>query len=109
MDLEKTSLPVSGAPETQISPPFAVIDIGSTSIRMVIAEVHPDGSIRTLEFVHQTVPLGKDTFTVGSISRDNIDNSIKVLKHFRQICNEYHIPPDGHLRCRDHRGTRSGQ
>ena len=46
----------------------AVIDVGSTSIRMAVAQIHDDGSYRTLDSLNQSVAIGSDTFTHGSIS-----------------------------------------
>ena len=51
----------------------AVIDIGTTSVRMAIAEISPAGTIQILEHLSQAVNLGKDTFTRGRIHRDTIE------------------------------------
>lgn len=78
--------------------PYAVIDIGSTSIRMIIAQVYPDGTLKTLEFLHQSVTLGKDTFTKGYITHEGIEECVKTLKSFRQVLDDYQIQYDKHLR-----------
>ena len=41
----------------------AVIDIGTSSIRMAIAEIDEEGNIRLLDRLQQAVSLGKDSFT----------------------------------------------
>ena len=41
----------------------AVIDIGTTSVRMAIAEINTAGTIQILEHLSQAVDLGKDTST----------------------------------------------
>ena len=51
----------------------AVIDIGATSIRMAIAEIHENGSVRTLDTLTQSVNLGKDTFTRNAIRKETIE------------------------------------
>ena len=51
----------------------AVIDIGSTSIRMAIAEILASGEVRRLETVSQGVTLGKDTFTTGAIKPETTE------------------------------------
>jgi len=71
--------------------PVAVIDIGSSSIRMDIAEVSLDGTVRMLDSLQQEVSLGSDTFTQGTISQESIENCVTVLKSFKTILNEYHI------------------
>ena len=57
----------------------AVIDIGASSLRMQIAEIRPDGSIRNLESFSQALSLGKDTFSAGTIARETIENCVHVL------------------------------
>ena len=52
--------------------PAAVIDIGTSSIRMAIAEIDSAGGVRTLETLSQAVNLGKDTFTKGTIEKATI-------------------------------------
>ena len=43
----------------------AVIDIGTTAIRMAIAEIKDTGEVYTLETLSQEVNLGKDVFIKG--------------------------------------------
>ncbi len=76
----------------------AVIDIGTTSIRMAIAEISSNGSIQVLEHLSQAVNLGKDTFTRGQIHRDTIEECVQVLKSYQHILNEYGIQSADDLR-----------
>ncbi|MBC8355259.1 MAG: Ppx/GppA family phosphatase [Planctomycetes bacterium] len=71
--------------------PVAVIDIGTTSIRMAIAEIDEQGSARVLETLQQAVGLGKDTFTNGRIGKATIEECVKVLRSYRQMLTEYKI------------------
>ncbi|MDA1015458.1 MAG: Ppx/GppA phosphatase family protein [Planctomycetota bacterium] len=71
--------------------PVAVIDIGTTSIRMAIGEIGGDGHVRTLERLSQAVPLGKDTFTRGSIKQSTRENCVRVLRSYRRKLAEYDI------------------
>lgn len=71
--------------------PVAVVDIGATSIRMAIAEIAPDGAIRTLETLTQAVNLGRNTFTRGSIARSTIEECVHVLKTYRRVLEQYNI------------------
>lgn len=83
--------------ETPASPPpggtkpVAVIDIGTASIRMAIAEIRPDGSVRQLEALAQSVNLGKDTFIRGTISKETAEECVRVLNSYRRILREYQI------------------
>ena len=69
----------------------AVIDIGASSLRMQIAEIRSDGSIRKLESFSQALSLGKDSFSEGVIARDTIENCVHVLSIYRAKLDEYEI------------------
>ena len=69
----------------------AVIDLGSTSIRMAVAQINADGSYQTLDTLHQSVSIGSDTFSKGQISRRTIEESVKVLRNFLSVLAEYRI------------------
>lgn len=71
--------------------PVAVIDIGTTSIRMEIAEINEANGVRTLEKLSQAVSIGKDTFSRGMISKPIIEDCVRVLKSYRQLLREYQI------------------
>ena len=79
--------------------PMAVIDIGTTSVRMAIAQVGPDGTMHLLDRLQQAVSLGKDTFTTGTIEPNTIEECAQGLKSFCKVLEEYDIAPDSrHLR-----------
>ena len=69
----------------------AVIDIGSSAIRMVIAEVGAKDEIRMIENLHKPVPFGKDVFTTGSISRQVMHEGVAILKNFKSTIDSYGI------------------
>ncbi|MEX0819680.1 MAG: Ppx/GppA phosphatase family protein [Pirellulaceae bacterium] len=71
--------------------PVAVIDIGTTSVRMAIAEIDAQGDVRILETLQQAVSLGKDTFTTGRIGKATIEECVRVLRSYRQLLTEYQI------------------
>jgi exopolyphosphatase/guanosine-5'-triphosphate,3'-diphosphate pyrophosphatase len=70
---------------------LAVIDIGSSAIRMMIAEVADRGEIRTLENLQMHVPLGKDVFSSGRISTPTLREAIRVLRNFKSALDEYGV------------------
>jgi exopolyphosphatase/guanosine-5'-triphosphate,3'-diphosphate pyrophosphatase len=78
--------------------PAAVIDIGTSSIRMAIAEIDSAGGVRTLETLSQGVNLGKDTFTKGVIEKATIEKCVEVLKSYRRRLEEYQIARDDQIR-----------
>jgi len=69
----------------------AVIDIGSSAVRMVIAELSPDGAVRTLENVQKPVALGKEVFANRRISRQTQLQTIQVLAGFRDLMRQYNV------------------
>jgi exopolyphosphatase/guanosine-5'-triphosphate,3'-diphosphate pyrophosphatase len=75
-----------------------VIDVGSTAIRMEIAELRADGSVRTLETLQQPVLLGRDTFTTGRIRQSTIEECVRILKGFRRVMAEYGVTEPAQMR-----------
>ena len=77
----------------------AVIDIGTSSIRMAIAEIDDFGGVRTLENLSQAVNLGKDTFTRGFIQKSTIEDCVRVLKAiYRTVLKQYQIADPNQIR-----------
>ncbi|QDT36253.1 Ppx/GppA phosphatase family protein [Stratiformator vulcanicus] len=72
--------------------PVAVIDIGTASVRMAVAEVTTDGELRILERLSQAVHLGKDTFTNGSISTGTTEQCVRVLRDYQHLLKQYGLP-----------------
>jgi len=86
--------PVAEAPVQ----PVAVIDVGTTAIRMAIAEVRDGGQIRLLESLSQAVSLGKDTFTTGSISQATTEQCVRVLRIYRRVLDQYGLTDPARMR-----------
>jgi exopolyphosphatase / guanosine-5'-triphosphate,3'-diphosphate pyrophosphatase len=78
--------------------PAAVIDIGTTSIRLAIAEIDNLGGVRKLDSLTQAVSLGRDTFTQGVINKATIEDCVRVLKSYRRILQEYQISQPDQIR-----------
>ncbi len=68
----------------------AVIDIGSSSVRMLIGERHGQ-EIRIVEKLRNPITIGKDTFYNGSISQDTINQVLVHLENYKQLIKEYNI------------------
>lgn len=71
--------------------PVAVIDIGATSIRMAIAEISPNGDVRTLDTLVQSVPLGREAFEDRRLSRQSIEKAASVLRRYKRVLREYGV------------------
>ncbi len=92
----KYSIPAT--PENASPWPVAVIDIGTTSLRMQISEIHPTGKIRKLDSFSQAVSLGKDSFINGQLSSETIEDCVAVLRLYKAKLSEYEISDYRHLR-----------
>lgn len=69
----------------------AVIDIGTSAIRMVVAELGPKEEIRYLENLHKPVRFGKEVFTTGRLGGAVIREAIGILKNFKLVIESYGI------------------
>ncbi len=69
----------------------AVIDVGSTAVRLVIAELDKDSNWKIIDRAGKPVPFGRDVFTSGSISRDTLNLTLKILRGFREILDGWKI------------------
>jgi len=69
----------------------AVIDVGASSVRMQIAEIRVDGTIRNIESFSQALSLGKDSFSKGLIERGTIEGCVHLLSVYRAKLDEYGI------------------
>src|SRR6478672_7696770 len=76
----------------------AVIDIGTSSVRMAVAEINAAGQVRQLETLSQAVNLGKDAFIHSAISKGTIEECVRVLKSYRRILKEYQIENPSQVR-----------
>lgn len=78
--------------------PVAVIDVGASLIRMVIAEISSEGQIRTLENLSQPVSLGKDAFTNRTLKKTTIEKAVQIMQSYRKVMEEYQITQPEQIR-----------
>lgn len=86
------------APESVSPRSVAVIDIGATSIRMAIAEIHSDGEVRKLDSLVQAVDLGREAFENRRLSRKSIEKSAAILQRYQRVLQEYGITSQADVR-----------
>ncbi len=72
---------------------LAVVEVGSTGIRLIVAAVDPSGEYRVLDHAGKPVQLGRDVFVSGSVSRASMMEVIAVLRGFRELLRTYGIEP----------------
>lgn len=67
---------------------IAAIDIGSNSIRQIIADVSPTGGIRVVDEMKAAPRLGAGIQTTGQLSEEAADAAIGVLSHMSELANQ---------------------
>ena len=63
----------------------AVLEIGSTGIRLLVAEIFSDGRWQAKDRASKPVALGRDVFTTGQVSRESFLECIAMLKNLREF------------------------
>lgn len=93
-----TEIPSESLKTSMSTYPMAVIELGTSAIRMAIGETDGVTGIRMLEQLVRGVSLGKDTFTRNEIHRETLAQCVDVLKSYRQKLDEYQCTNPQHIR-----------
>ncbi len=64
---------------------LAAVDIGTNSIRLVIAEPLRDGTYRVLDEEREATRLGRNLATSGRLDADAVEASLAALRRMKQI------------------------
>lgn len=81
----------AGVAAVAAPPVLSVIDVGASGIRMLIAELRPDGSVRTLEELERPLALGRETFHTGTLSAASITKAVAVLRQYKAVMETYGV------------------
>ncbi len=73
---------------------YGVIDIGSSAIRIVIAEVLKSNAWHMVDSAFHPVSLGKDVFVSGSITRGTIVQCLQILSSYREMMAGLNVPEE---------------
>jgi exopolyphosphatase/guanosine-5'-triphosphate,3'-diphosphate pyrophosphatase len=73
------------------SKPVAVIDMGSSAIRMVIAEIDESGHWERLDRAGKPISLGRDVFISGYLSGESMRQAIKILSGFCEVLRGWQV------------------
>jgi exopolyphosphatase / guanosine-5'-triphosphate,3'-diphosphate pyrophosphatase len=68
-----------------VVPRLAAIDVGSNSIRLVVAEAQAGGRYRILDEERETTRLGRSLAAHGNLDEKSIDDSLTALRRFKSI------------------------
>jgi exopolyphosphatase/guanosine-5'-triphosphate,3'-diphosphate pyrophosphatase len=70
---------------------MSVIDVGASGIRMLLAELRPDGEVRTLEQLERPLALGRETLRTGTLSASSIQKAVNILRQYRALMDTYGV------------------
>lgn len=70
---------------------IAVIDLGSNSVRLVLANIMPGGYFVVFDELKESVRLGQDMERDGFLKPARIAQAVKTLKMFRKLCDSYNV------------------
>ena len=71
----------------------SVIEIGSTGVRLLVAEITADRKQNIVDRSEKSLPLGKDVFTKSVISQETQDQLIQILKRYREQLAGWGVEP----------------
>ncbi|MCL2243442.1 MAG: HD domain-containing protein [Treponema sp.] len=69
----------------------AIIEIGSTGIRLNVAEINSSGGWQVVDRAVMPAVLGRDVFTSGSLSRESMLECLAVLQNYRELLSGWGI------------------
>ncbi len=76
----------------------AVIHFGATTVSLLIGERTEKGGFSTLDYLEKPLPLARDIFRAGVVSRPIVEQGAAILREFQQSLDEYAVPPAA-VRC----------
>lgn len=76
----------------------AVIQFGATSVSLLVCERGEKGGVKTLDFLEKPLPLARDIFRNGAVSRSIVEQAATILREFQRSLDEYGVPA-GAVRC----------
>jgi exopolyphosphatase/guanosine-5'-triphosphate,3'-diphosphate pyrophosphatase len=63
----------------------AVLEIGSTGIRLLVAQIQGGGQWTVMDSAGRPVALGRDVFNSGELSRESLSECLAVLLNFKEL------------------------
>ncbi len=70
---------------------FAAIDVGSFETSMKIFEFSGKNALRVIDHVSESIDMGSDTYAMGKISNEKLDELCHCLNQFQDIMKSYKV------------------
>jgi exopolyphosphatase / guanosine-5'-triphosphate,3'-diphosphate pyrophosphatase len=83
--------PVGAETTSPAFPRLAAVDVGTNSIRLVVAEVQPDGSYRVLDEDREMTRLGRGLYASGHLSDGAMEQSLQTLGRMKAIAEGFSV------------------
>ena len=81
----------SAPPQPSGLPRLAAIDIGTNSVRLLVAEVQSDGSYRVLDEDREMTRLGQGLFQTGRLADAAMERSLQVVGRMKAIAEGFGV------------------
>jgi len=89
---EPTSAPPTATvPERSALPRLAAVDIGTNSVRLVVAEIQPDGTYRVLDEDREMTRLGRGLAGTGKLATETMEHSLLTLGRMKAIAEGFGV------------------
>ena len=70
---------------------FAAIDVGSYELAMKIYEISGKNGIKEIDHIRHRIELGTDSYFMGKINNDRVDELCRMLNEFMAIMKSYKV------------------
>lgn len=70
---------------------IGIIDIGSNSIRLIVAEIYETQAFKVIYEIKKSVRLAKDMTPSGELNDERVALAIETLKLFKDICGGFEV------------------
>ena len=70
---------------------FAAIDVGSYELAMKVYEISAKNGIKEIDHIRHRIELGTDSYFMGKLNYDRVDELCRMLNEFTAIMKSYKV------------------
>src|SRR5688572_19978869 len=78
-------------PSTTPPPAAAVVHFGASSVTLLVGEIQADKGVNVLDYLEKPLPLARDIFRSGIVTRPVMEQAAAILRNFQQSLVEYGV------------------